>query len=47
MAMKYTNLLEVPTPWPKVTRSFNARLIPNRLIELAKAGIYYESRLLN
>lgn len=42
----YKNLLEVPTPWPKQTRTFNQQLISKRLIELAKAGTYFDSRLL-
>lgn len=28
-------------------RSYNARLIPEKLAELARAGTYFDSRLLN
>ena len=41
--MKTKNLLNVPAPWPKQRRSFNANLIPNKLAELARAGVYYDS----
>lgn len=40
------NLLEVPDPWPRVTRSWNAQLIPKYLQALALAGIYYDSRII-
>lgn len=43
---KKIDLREIKNPWPKPTRSFNARLIPNRLKELALSGKYYDSKLL-
>lgn len=42
--MNYCALDIVPDK-PKL-RSFNARFIPKRLIELAKAGTYYDSRII-
>lgn len=44
--MTTKNLLEVPNPWPKKHRPWNARLIPTKLEELAKTGVYYDSRLI-
>ncbi len=43
--MKY-KAPEITQKWPKPARSFNAQLVPNKLIELAKSGTYYESRVL-
>ena len=45
--MKTKNLLDVKNPYPKSTCSWNAKFIPSRLEELAKAGIYYESRIIH
>ena len=45
MTHKY-KALEIPTKWPKVHHSFNARLIPARLEELARQGVYFESKVL-
>lgn len=45
--MTTKDLLSVPAPWPKTHRSWNARLIPTYLEELAKSGVYYESRIIN
>ena len=41
------NLLEVKTPWPKRHRSFDQQMIPKKLIELAKSGTYYDSKVIN
>lgn len=38
--------LDIQTKWPKTHRPWNRRLIPQRLIELAKAGTYYDSKVL-
>ena len=43
--MKTKNLLRVKVE-PIERRSWNARLIPKRLIELAKTGKYYESKVI-
>jgi hypothetical protein len=40
------NALEIETPWVKKHRSFNAQLIPKKLQELAKAGTYFDSKLI-
>ena len=43
---KTKNLLEVPAPHPKVSGSFNWRLIPKHLQALACAGVYFDDRIL-
>lgn len=40
------DLLTVSTPWPRTHKSFNARLIPKKLQELALAGTYFDSRII-
>lgn len=45
--MKTRNLLKVPSKWDRKRRNFKWNLIPNRLIELAKSGEYYESKVLH
>ncbi len=44
---KTRDLLKIKEPWPKPKRSFNAQLIPKKLQELALAGKYFDSRVLN
>ena len=39
-------LLAKPVKWRKAHKSFNARLIPAKLEELARQGVYYESKLI-
>ena len=41
--MKTKNLLEVPTSWPRTHRSWNQQFISNKLAELARQGIYFDS----
>ena len=42
------DLLDVPDPWPKVSiyKLMRANLIPEYFAELARQGVYYESKLL-
>lgn len=44
--MTTKNLLDVPNPWPRKHRSWNVQLIPTHLAELARAGAYYDSRMI-
>ena len=42
-----TDLRDIPNPWPKVNpRIFNAQLVPKRLEELAKQGVYFDDKIL-
>ena len=43
--MKTRDLLTVQNPYPKVSGSFNWRLIPKRLEDLAKRGVYFDDRM--
>ena len=43
--MTTQNLLDVPNPWPKRHRPWNAQLIPNYLADLARRGVYYDSHV--
>ena len=44
--MKTRDLLTVQNPYPKVSGSFNWRLIPKHLQALACAGVYFDDRIL-
>ena len=46
LGMVTRNLLEVKNPWPRVIRSWNARLIPEHLKRLALFGVYYDDKML-
>jgi|CXWL01.1.fsa_nt_gi hypothetical protein len=37
------DLLSVPNKWNKKHRPFNQRMIPARLAELARQGVYFDS----
>lgn len=37
--------LDITHKWPKHRGSFNAQLVPKKLEELAKAGVYFDDRI--
>lgn len=44
--MKY-RAYEIPIGYNKKHRAWSQQLIPRKLEELARAGVFYESRVLN